>query len=262
MGNSHVTVTFDERESSEILDLSLDDKKLTEVYKEEGKIKFAPGETAYLKLLRSSDESYEIYTSAGVASRSARNLMYPMSEDVVFPATKYGELDHAPNGGVDWVWMGKNAGDPLFNGRNIRLNLRYEGAVPVGILRCEYETKGDRLKLRVESDDMGDFDVMDVLVVVVQGENIEYTQVTYDTEEGGDPIPVNLLVKDFCSDDNVDEVEVYLDGSYVGKTNMDGKIYLGELVPRSLHDLKMTKSGYIDSDLDVLHNDSFTVPSG
>ncbi|MGV9141830.1 MAG: hypothetical protein ACOC1X_02720, partial [Promethearchaeota archaeon] len=35
----------------------------------------------------------------------------------------------------------------------------------------------------------------------------------------------------------------------------------GMMKPKTHHSLKMTKTGYIDSDRDVLYNDSFTVPT-
>jgi hypothetical protein len=39
-----------------------------------------------------------------------------------------------------------------------------------------------------------------------------------------------------------------------------GKIFLAELMQGSKHQLKMIRNGYVDSDLDILLNDTFTVP--
>ena len=85
------------------------------------------------------------------------------------------------------------------------------------------------------------------------------TTVTY---ENGELVfvPVELLVSDFCSDEQVEDVEVFLDGFSIGYTNAEGKIFLGELMQGSQHQLKMIRNGYVDSDLDILLNDTFTVP--
>jgi len=69
-------------------------------------------------------------------------------------------------------------------------------------------------------------------------------------------------VADFYSDEPIENVEVFLDGNFIGRTNNEGKIYLHNLIPGQKHQLKMLKEGYTDSDLDVLHNDEFTVPNG
>lgn len=261
MPTSHVTVDFGSVDKQEDFSLDLDKNKILEAYGVDNKSTFAPEETAYLRLIRSSDEEYNLYVSAGVINTATRNIHYSKSEDIAFPATRTESLANIPLKSVTWAWMGKAPGEPLFSRRNIRLSLASDDIVPVGILRCEYEVNGDRLNLKVTADDMGGWDEMEVLVVAIQGERKATTRVKYDTGLGGDPVPINLLVKDFCSDEKIVDVDVYLDGEYVGQTNGTGKIYLGMLVPSSVHNLKMTKTGYVDSDLDVLHNDSFTVPA-
>jgi hypothetical protein len=72
-------------------------------------------------------------------------------------------------------------------------------------------------------------------------------------------VPVGLSVPDFCSDEQVEDVEVFLDGFSIGYTNAEGKIFLEELMQGSQHQLKMIRNGYVDSDLDILLNDTFTV---
>lgn len=261
MPTSHITVDFGSVTKNEDFSLSLDKEKVLAAYGEENKSTFAPEETAYLKLLRSSDEEYNLYVSAGVIEKATRNIYYPQSEYVAFPATRTATLTNIPQKSVTWAWMGKAPGEPLFSRRNIRLRLSSDDIVPVGIMKCEYNTKGDRLKLKVTSDDMGDWDEMEVLVVAIQGDRKTTMRVKYDTGLGGEPVPINLLVKDFCSDEKIIDVEVYLDGVFIGTTGGTGKIYLGELIPSTQHNLKMTKTGYVDSDKDVLHNDTFTVPA-
>lgn len=265
MPTSSLVVTFGTQDKSEDFSLSLDKEKNTEVYGEENKSTFAPSESAYLKLIHSSEDEYQLFVSAGKVNKSASDVLYPMSENVIFAATRQGNLTYIPIQSVTWAWMGKSPGNPLFSRRSIRIEIPSgtpaDEFIPVGVLQCEYNTNGDRLKLTVTSSDLVGFDTMDVLVVAIQGENKATTTISYDTGLGGEPVPINLLVKDFCSDEKVNDVDVYLDGVYVGETNGNGKIYLGMMVPNTIHQLKMTRSGYIDSDLDVLHNDSFTVPA-
>lgn len=257
MSTSSLTVTFSAPDGAEDdFALSLDEEKIREVYNEDNKTRFAPGEAAYLKLIHSSGVEYEMFSSAGSINRAASRVPYAVSENIVFALSRFGTLRHFPRKDVAWQWIGKSAGTPLFNGRSIRIE-----EPSVAVLKCEYETDGDRLKLVITNSDMGGHDVVEVAVIAVQGKNKVSATVTYDTGEGGEPVPINLLVKDFCSDVNVPEVEVFLDGVSVGVTNGNGKIYLGMLAPGGIHQLKMTCAGYIDSDLDVLHNDSFTVPT-
>lgn len=250
---SALSVTFNTNLTSDDLDLSLDAEKNREVYGED-KSTFAVGEAAYLKLIRSSDAEYEVFVSAGRISRVASRVPYAMDETVIFNLKKTGSLTHFPRAAVVWQWMGKDAGTPLFTGRSIRLE-----QASVAVLKCSYETEGDRLKLLVTGRDIDDeLEGLEVAVVVVQGENTASATVSFGHSK--DPVPVNLLVRDFCSDETVSSVEVFLDGVSRGVTNINGKIYLGKLIPGTTHQLRMTCTGYVDSDLDVLHNDSFTVP--
>lgn len=267
MPTSSLIVEFETPTSKQTHDfnLSLDSEKIAEVYGQTDKSSFAPNESAYLKLIRSSNEAYQLFVTAGKISTVIRNTLYPVSETVIFAASSLEDLNYIPIKNVTWDWIGRSPGTPLFSGKGVKIespsNVSKDSFVPIGVLQCSYNVNGDCLKLTVLDSDMSEVDKMDVLVIAIQGENKAYTQVSFDKGTGGAPIPINLLVKDFCSDANVVDVDVYLDGSFIGKTNGNGKIYLGDLVPNTIHDLKMTKSGYIDSDLDVLYNDSFTVPT-
>lgn len=88
--------------------------------------------------------------------------------------------------------------------------------------------------------------------------SVEEAEMDVTTE---DPVPYELEATDYCSDADVEGVAVTMDGDYMGLTNGDGIISLGDLVPGTTHTLKLTKTGYQDSDLDNLNNDSFTVPT-
>lgn len=238
------------------ISLALDTKKIHEVYGED-KTTFIPGEAVYLKLMTASDDPYTLYTSAGVIKRIASDIPYEILEDVSFSFSKKESLQYLPRKGVDWNWIGSNPGSPLFNGKTITIN-----KVSVAILHCEYTTLGDRLRLLVGPNAVEGDEEFDVLVVAVQGDNKASLTVSYSGESLA-PQPFDLQVSDYCGEGDesrIEGVEVFLDGSFVGLTDIKGRIYLGELVPGTTHTLKMLKDGYIDSDQDVLHNDLFTVP--
>lgn len=236
--------------------LDLDEEKNRQVYGQ-SKTTFAPGETAYLRLISSSDAAYTLLSSAGSLSRAASRVPYAEEENLFFSQEKTARLRHLPRGGVSWQWLGHSAGTPLFAGRSVSIN-----SPAVAVLNCQYETLGDRFRLRVSAAQMEGHSDFEVNAVAVQGDQSASCRVRFSVEEGGgEPQPVDLQVRDFCSGEDVEEVEVFLDGAFIGKTSASGRIYLGMLIPGSVHQLKMVRAGYVDSDLDVLHNDSFTVPS-
>lgn len=234
--------------------LALDDAKNLMVYGE-ARTSFFVGETAYLKL-HCSETGYSVDCSAGVANRDVADIAYPYEEDLAFPLTRSGNLRQLPTGGVLYSWVGKDRGSPLFVEKNVFL-----AAPQVAILRVEYKSLGDRLKLLVTKADTGLHSSMDVLVVVHKnGKALASMTVAYENTAIAEPVPVELSVSDFCSDEQVEDVEVFLDGSFVGSTDVSGKIYLGLLIPGRSYALKMVKEGFTDSNLDVLYNDSFIVP--
>lgn len=254
---AHVSISFSDSASADgssvSAELSLDSEKNLLVYGQD-KNTFKSGEAAYLKL-HCSDPGYMLHCSAGSINKNAVGIAYPYSEDLDFRLSQSESLGHVPSGIVVHQWIGKDGGVPLFAGEKV--------SIPeprTVVLNCEYKALGDRLKLVVTHMDMDAHESMDVLVVVsVNGKSVASTNVTYESGTVF-PVPVELVVSDFCSDVEIQGVEVFLDGFSVGHTNLDGKISLGMLIPGSQHTLKMIKAGFVDSDLDVLLNDTFTVP--
>lgn len=262
--SASILVDFSGPGSDGGLFLALDKEKIRSVYGED-KSSFIPGEAAYLRLFSMPDTPYYLHSSAGSLSVVAREVPYPQEENIVFSWEAERDLSFVPDSSVDWKWMGRSAGNPLFAGTKITLpEIEVEDGAPeqkpVGVLNCKYTVMGDRLKLFVPASAMSGFESIEVNVVAVQGQNVASLTVAYSTGLYGEPVPVDLSVSDFCSNEHVWDVMVFIDGEYMGKTNANGTIYLGMMAPGSIHQLKMTREGYIDSDLDVLHNDSFTVP--
>jgi len=76
---------------------------------------------------------------------------------------------------------------------------------------------------------------------------------------GSDTRDITINIQDYSSDVNLENASVYVDGSYKGTTDSDGNINLNNVAVGD-HTLRMTKRpGYLDSDLDDLDNDTFTV---
>lgn len=79
-----------------------------------------------------------------------------------------------------------------------------------------------------------------------------------ETPEAEELVPYEISVLDFCTDEALSNVAIYIDDEYIGLTNEDGIKSLGYLTAGQSYSLKMTKVGYQDSDIDALNNDSFT----
>lgn len=76
------------------------------------------------------------------------------------------------------------------------------------------------------------------------------------------PKNVTLVIKDYSTDTVVEGADVIVTGpdaySFAGVTDALGKVYLGVRQPGQ-YTLLATATGYQDSDLDFLANDTFTV---
>jgi hypothetical protein len=217
-----------------------------------GKTSFVVNQNVYLKFLFPGSSPYTVKSSMGTAGVAAMNIHYLVQdEEVQFANSKTGTLRYYPLEGVTHRWIGVSAGTPRFNGKEITL-----GGLSVAILNCTYKTKGDRLF--IVSGKVGN-----VLVVAIQGKNQASLTVNFGEKNGdgnGKPVPYELEVKDYCTDEILSGVTIYLDDADIGQTDANGVIALGALVPGSTHSLRMAKGGYINSEKDKLNNDSFTVP--
>ena len=69
---------------------------------------------------------------------------------------------------------------------------------------------------------------------------------------------VTINIKDYATEVDLETATIYVDGSYKGGTDSDGNVYISN-VSVGDHTLRITKSGYLNSDLDDLANDTFTV---
>lgn len=233
--------------------LELDDEKHIQLYNE-ARSTFSVGQSAYLKLLGLTGRVYSLNSTAGTVVKNAVGVIYQHSETIQFQLARTASLQHLPHGEITWEWIGRSGGTPLFTEDQIRLPQEV-----VGLLSCSYKVRGDRLQLTVQ--DIQGRSEMEVLVVVISnGQAAASMTVTYEQGVINAPVPIEISVADFCSDEVLSGVQVWLDGRYLGLTNLEGKLFLGNLLSGSTHSLKLIKDGYIPSDQDVLYNDSFVVP--
>ena len=96
------------------------------------------------------------------------------------------------------------------------------------------------------------------------GDNSASATYSFTASERIDPDPdpdtrvVTIRVADYVAETMIDGVSVSIDGSYVGTTDEYGELDVNNVLVGD-HTIKMTKSGYQDSDTDELVNDEFTV---
>lgn len=69
---------------------------------------------------------------------------------------------------------------------------------------------------------------------------------------------ITVVVKDFATDIVIPDASVYIDDVYKGKTDSTGSLTIASITAGN-HSIRLTASGYLDSDEDELANDTFTV---
>jgi len=213
---------------------------------------FTPGDTAFLRVHRFPSNAYQGFTNANSLSKVGTNVVYPVvSEEIIFTHSDQETLDYYPRSGVTIEWIGKDPGVNItFDGKKVIPS----SLIEAGVMKATYETLGDRWAITANFAGKA-------LAVMVMGDIHTSMSIVF----GGDasePVDYNLEVIDYCTGDLLAGATVELDGVNIGPTNNLGIIYLGLLEPGSQHTLKIIKAGYLDSDVDNIKNDSFTVPGG
>lgn len=248
MAEKHVVVTLSEPfelTAADFLSLDLDEER------NEDKSTFIAGEKAYLRLFRGAEDPYVVESSGGITQIEATNVPLNVTEEyLIFANVKEATLQYKPYGAVSYSWVGRNGGNPVFNGKLVLLAVE-----AIAVLKCSYTTLFDRLS--VKFDEAGP-----VIVFVLQAATnaSTYLVVTFGAGVLTEPVPYSLEVKDFCSDTLLAGVTVYLDGAMIGQTDVNGVVQLGALTPGRTYQVRMQKDGFVDSNMDKLNNDSFTVP--
>lgn len=238
--------------------LSLDAAKNAEVYGQESKTTFAPGETAYI--LAAPSGVYVLTASAGTIKAEGTGIPKSVTESVTFANSRAATLPSTPMGAVSWEWQGRSGGTPLFTGANV--------TVPVavtGVLKCTYAVAVSRFSLTLTTTDMNGAAELSVLVVAEMAGQSGELSVDFGESEGdgggGDEadVPVEILVTDYCTGDPIPGARVYVAGKTL-TTNAAGLVYVGLLTAGQTIPIRCTATHFEDTDQDILNNDSFVVP--
>lgn len=233
--------------STSIIHLELDDTA------NEGETSFTEGDSVYLQVITDAS-SYACVTTGKSLSKTQTGIIKEVTESVTFRLSNSATLAKAPSSIVSYAWIGKNPGvNPVFDKGKITLP-----KAVVGILEVVYETTGDRWVLSHN-------DVEKVAVVAYTDSAVASLEVDFgslsassSSASGASIGPFNLQVKNFCDDSIIEGARVYIDGADKGLTDVNGVIYIG-IIAKGSHTLKVTKTGFIDSENDSLNNDSFEV---
>lgn len=132
-------------------------------------------------------------------------------------------------------------------------------ALGVGVVRVVYKTSYDIHILKIPST---------LSLIPEEDGKIVIYAINEDGEEAGLTIDVKgdifsdkdivIVAKDYDLDLALPNSSVFVDGTYMGVTNADGKINLGK-IKLGMHNLVIQKEGYKDTDKDALNNDFFVV---
>lgn len=213
---------------------------------------FTIGAHAFVRQFPPGNATY--YISAGTLKKSGEKIPITITDEYVrFALAKEGTLNYEPEGTVTYEWYGDsdNERPAYFNGRKVTTSEDV-----VGILKCSYVTLFDQLEVTYNGPNPAD-----VLVVAVMGDAKDSLAIPFT--EGAGTREVIITVKDYCNGEIVPYAEITLsaDGypSTIFNADINGDANLGELEIGKHYDIKITATGYTDSDLDALSNDGFTV---
>lgn len=205
---------------------------------------FNAGETVTLNMFP-SDLSAKLSVSSGTAVFKKRGEVLEQTEYIVFANSDTAYTKHPVTRLIAAEWQGRINGTPTISGTAIVLP-----AVSSGVLKVTYETK---------------YDVLDVICPIQSHCLLEaksdtrygYADIDYTYGIGG-AIEVVFRVRNACTNSPLPGADVWLNGEYKGKTNNDGYIDFGKLNPGK-YNVVTKKTGFVDSDKDIIANDSFTV---
>lgn len=258
--NTSLTITFVDDEEYADTDTTLVDDEETNAtislvldsIANSNATSFTSGTPAYVKQYPPGDFTMKV--NIGVVEKRLNRVAQAISEEkVYFANVNTATLDYLPHGGVTYSWIGTNLGNPVFNGRKV-----YIPAAGVGVLSCSYTTLYDQLRVIYSGTT-----ATTVLLVVTYGTAEDSLLITYTGVSTVTTRPVIITVKDYCSDEVVAGASIEVSATGYPTTNFitdaDGQADLRYLTVGTTYNLKITATGYRDSDEDSLSNDSFTV---
>jgi len=209
------------------------------------------------------DTTYQMHTNGDSVRRINSRVPVEVEEQLTFDRTNEKALSRLPIGNVSYEWVGVEPSNP-------RVTFSEKRAITpsqttIGVLKCTYKALADRWSLKYSRNANPNDAIIeeDTIIVVglIDADTKASLNVTFKEDEsaGSGATSWVLSVKDFCSDSEIEYVSVWVDGVFVGTTDANGLLPLGVLASGT-HTLQMTKTDYVDSDLDTLNNDTFEIP--
>jgi hypothetical protein len=262
MLNTYLTVPF---QTAPVADfealLSLDTDKNTAYYGD-AKSTFSPADIAYLKIFpAASIQSYTLVASYGTFALNQANVPYPIVEYLNFAYVKEMDLTYDPYIASGYTftseWVGNDIGTILRADKKITIP-----TAGVGRLKCTYYALGDRLSLSNCSLSYETYSILCMAGYSDADTTLASASISF---EGGavTTAKISVVVKDVCTQTVIPNATVLITGanfSQTGLTDGDGKYTTSaEGTVGSTYTIKITATGYNDTDLDILSNDSFVL---
>lgn len=193
-----------------------------------------------------SDNAAVFSLSSGTAKRSSTGNTITKTEYIIFAQSDTGSLGYPADKVLSISWQGKTGGAPTITGTTVSLPETCSG-----VLKITYQTS---------------YDVLDVVCPIASMCLLEakgasrygYTTLDYTYGTGEGTTPVMLKVRDAQTNVVLPDASVWINDVYMGVTDGNGFIDLGYMNPGT-YSVRAVKSGYQDTDQDVIANDSFTV---
>ncbi|MBF0607683.1 MAG: hypothetical protein HQL61_09070 [Magnetococcales bacterium] len=205
---------------------------------------FPVTDTAYLKLFPGNQQPQFWYSmgSAYVVGSGVDTK----TEDITFIDSDSGSLSDIPLNTVTWRWAGrtKGSGSVTFNKSEVKVSDKI-----TGILHVEYQAQYDVVQVTCQQLGL-------LLLTATKGNRKGNTTVDFRGEHRQEE--VYITVKYACTNEVQPDATVIVDGQFVGVTDHEGKVYAGRLAS-GRHTLKVTKTGFLDSDRDTIANDWFDI---
>jgi hypothetical protein len=253
-----LSISYSEKSSSQSAakvnaSVSLDADYIKQYYGED-KTTFEPGQPVFLKVVPANSQyPYSLMSSNGSVSTINSNLVETIIDRIGLKNTDTAELSRTPLGSVSVSWLAGSGPNPTI----VDKTLDFKQNV-IGIVECSYTGYFDRLRLTTPST-MKDTEVI-VLVNYVDIDPVD-TSVAFESVSGVVDVNVKFTVKDIANDSVIPGAIVNITGHGVNLTKIANG--LGEITATlkkgNTYNLKTTASGFTDSDVDYLNNDSVTI---
>lgn len=253
MADTNLTTSFKTEDTS--LDESIEISLILDADRNNDQVEFAIGSDVFVKIMPTGDNNDFFSVNVGNVVKIDSNIPQVVTdEEVSFANSNTANLNYRPSGPVSWSWVGVACGNPNFKGREINLTSN-----AIGVLKCTYTTYFDRLKVTYSG-----VDEADVLLVCIRGAVQDSLVIPFVADNvTGATKDVTITVRDYCSDSIVSYANITVWGTGFAEQsfvcNDAGQVIIPDLVIGQTYNIKVTASGYRDSDQDSLDNASFIV---